>query len=345
MKPVVPQQNNLEDISSAIAFEVPYFGLVQRIGEAETNQLLNTSPEAGFYGVAAEKPSSGTSTNAELYLTSLVSGNFILDSTVNFSPTFKLPFPLGRLDTTLIVPVGSVKDFGLIDLDEDLPLISQIGDELISISGIELRDDEESFLISFYRGVFDTVPDTHEEGETCYIWDILAGGSETQYIDGETAIGKLTNNSFSAATDVEDAEELPLTFASRASRPYPPANVKISGQYSPEMVSGLIDISLRHRNKVLQDTVPVGWYDDSSTLIPEGLQYQIEVYIDNNLIDDQIFDASENINFVSEKLFSGDATLKIYSLLGGYKSLYPIEKYFYYTVGVATPINLRAEVY
>lgn len=347
VKPEVPSSSQLEYISTAIAFEVPYLELVQRLGEQETNQILLNSPEAGFYGVAAEKPDGGASLNAELYLTSLTSGNFLIDSTVNFCPTFELPAPLDFLDTEVILPEAEAKDFGLINPDEDFPLISQIGDELISIWMIEPNEADETYTIRFYRGILDTVPARHNAGETCFIWDVLGGGSENQYIEGETVIGKLLNQSISASTELEDAEELPVTFNSRANRPYPPAAVKINGEFFPEIIEAPLVMTWIDRNRLLQTGGNYLGWDTEISLAPEqGLTYRVEVEKyseDGRLIITQNFD----LGYVNEFSDLADAYfvgIRLFSVREGVDCYQP----FYWKTKVAQefsePYNLRAEI-
>lgn len=343
-EPDVPAPSAIAEIDRAIAFEVPYLELVQIEGEDQVNRMLSESPEVGFYGVSVAKPlSGGASLNTELYLTSLVTGNFLIDSTVNFSPNFTLNKNLDRMENLIIIPTLEAHDFSLINIEEDLPVFAQIGNEIVSIYSITLIEDTNNTAIWFKRGVLDTVPSEHFEGDTCYIWDAHSGGSETKYAAGEEVTGRLVNQSISASTDVEDAMDLPVVFAGRAFRPYPPADVKINNSYYPELVKSPIRVTWSDRNRVQQTGGDyIGWYDGSVS-IENGVKYEvvIEKFDENDeLVSSELIELDQANEFIDP----ADAffiNIKLYSVRDGVKSFQDFEWKFKVDQEFSAPYDIK----
>lgn len=321
VNPEAPSPNEIKNIDRAIAYEIPYLELVQRSGESTVNDLLNNSPEVGFYGVAAARPlTGGVSLNAELYLSSLTTGNFLIDSTVNFCPNFVLNIDFDMFTNEIQIPFSSTTDFSLINVSEDLPILGQIGQEIISIYEIS-QVQESDILIKFKRGVLDTLPKAHSIGDTCYIWDVTSGASETQYADGETVIGKLVNQSLSASTELDDAMELPVSFDSRAYRPYPPANVKINGQYFPASIEAPLSMTWVDRNRLQQTGGDyIGWYDEYVT-VENGVTYGFDMYDeDENLVISQAGITGTSHQIDVSMLLSGTYRIVFYSIRDGLRN-------------------------
>lgn len=89
--------------------------------------------------------------------------------------------------------------------------------------------DTVANTISLGRGCADTLPAKHLAGTVVYFYADDAAGDTTEYTDGETINIKLLPRTGSKQLADADATALPLTFARRMAREYPPAQLEING--------------------------------------------------------------------------------------------------------------------
>ena len=98
-------------------------------------------------------------------------------------------------------------------------------DEICRLDAI----DTEAGTVDLGRGCADTVPALHLAGSRLWFYQTGAAVDPTEYTDGETIDIKLLPRTGSKQLADADAATLPLTFARRLARPYPPANLKLNG--------------------------------------------------------------------------------------------------------------------
>lgn len=89
--------------------------------------------------------------------------------------------------------------------------------------------DTVANTISLGRGCADTLPAKHLAGTVVYFYADDFAGDTTEYTDGETINIKLLPRTGSKQLADADATALPLTFARRMAREYPPAQLQING--------------------------------------------------------------------------------------------------------------------
>ena len=92
-------------------------------------------------------------------------------------------------------------------------------------------------------------------------------------MDGETVNLKLLTRTSSGELDESLAPSSVVTLDQRQFRPYPPANVRLNGEYWPSEVVGAVLMQWAHRDRLLQHDVLVPWTDGD--IGPEaGTSYQ-----------------------------------------------------------------------
>lgn len=199
--------------------EAPYINLAAALPAAE---LAALPADAGYViGMAADPGSMRDFT----MLVAPEGGSYEAVADGQFSPTAvadrdvlpgeKLAIPFNSGQRLAGVQVGDLM----------LWVNPTLGDELCRVDAIDL----EAETLGLGRGCGDTVPKLHLAGSRMFFYQATAAYDTTQYIAGESIDVKLVSNSWSEQQDPADVAAVNLTFARRADRPLPPANLKIDG--------------------------------------------------------------------------------------------------------------------
>lgn len=146
-------------------------------------------------------------------------------------------------------------------------------DEYMRVDIIDIINNE----ITVARGVIDTVPKRHPANALVYFAEGFGSVDGTAYLDGEEIEAKVITETPASVLDESDAPIDSLTIAARQNLPYPPAKIRINGEYNPDSVTGEITITWAHRNR-LQQTVSLLAQDDDSVTPEDGVTYNINVY-------------------------------------------------------------------
>ncbi|OTG78807.1 hypothetical protein B9T23_01690 [Acinetobacter terrae] len=248
-KPEAPKRCN------AKVFELPYFEAVQAFGEREVNIELTDNPEAGYLCAIAEK-SQNNSLNAALHVDS---GNgFERVATINYCETAYLDQSIDRITNSFVV-----KDVGNI---ASVRTGSQIfiNDEIMVYQSF----DAETKVLMVKRGAFG-IPQNHSLNSILYFADDFIAVDQTIYVQSEVASSKVLTTTPSGVLALADAENYEVEFKARAIRPYPPANVKINGEYWPAEIETDLILTWVDRNRVQQTGGEIiGWYEGGVTIEP-----------------------------------------------------------------------------
>lgn len=246
---VLPAQSNYSKV-----FEMPYFEAVQNFGQTQVDAELANNPDLGYLMIASKKPQNN-SLNALLYTNA--GDGYVQQNVINYCPTVTLDQDIDYLDTSF-----AVKDVNSISSAE--------------IGSCLLLDDEimvyQSFnpttkIITVKRGALDTVPQKHTATTVAFFYDAYPSYDITQYVDGESVNAKSLTTTPSSILSIGDAAILSLEINARAIRPYPPANVKINGDYYPEEIETDLVLTWVDRNRVQQTGGSVlGWTDGGVTI-------------------------------------------------------------------------------
>lgn len=285
-----------------LAIETPYYELVQAFGQTAVDDKLVTYPELGHVLAAASKPPGGI--NARM-LTNYGSGYEEVTG-LDFSPVGVLSADVGWSDTVLqlsdyqgldTVPVGSH---------------AQVGHELVRVDSV----DPIIGLVTVSRGVLDTIPVMHSEGEAVFFWDEFAVWDDTELVAGEDVSVKIVTTSTGGVLDIADAPESVVTMQSRAGRPYPPGNVKVADEYLPSEVLGSAEVTFETKNR-LQQTAPenlIGWFEPGIPVEP-GVSTVVEVYdADTDTLLHTVHDAASPFDLSEETTLPSNCKISLFSL-------------------------------
>ncbi|CEI54449.1 hypothetical protein [Acinetobacter bereziniae] len=259
--PILPPQSN-----SSIVFEMPYFEAVQRMGQTSVDTELANNPEIGYLMAAAIKPQNN-SLSALLYTDggTGIYTEFEEVGVVEYCAACYLDQNISHTDTSFAIK--SVKDLSRVKLGT----LVQVDEELL----VYHNYDAETKILTVKRGALDTIPKPHLIDAVFYFWDDSSGLDSTSYVEGETLKAQVLTTTPSGIENLDPSNVQSLEIVGRANRPYPPANVKINGEYWLDEIENDLVLTWLDRNRVQQTGGEIlGWFDSGVTL-ESGVSYQL----------------------------------------------------------------------
>jgi hypothetical protein len=272
--PAPPDPNGYPvPLTSRLVIEVPYAYLVDQEGQSQIDSALTTDPDIGYIGATAARTSGAL--NADMMLDAGAGYEDV--AVVDFAPFGTLSADIDQLATSFTL--ASYEDLDEIAVQG---MWMQIDDEIV---GWTTRTDQT--FSGLLRGILDTVPAPHAAGAKVFFIQTYLDGPETQYGAGEALAVRLLPNAPHGQLDIALAQTDTVTMASRAIRPYPPANFKINDEYYPASITDTdIVVSFAHRDRVAQQDQPVDSF--TADVGPEaGTTYTLRGYVEN-VLDDTI---------------------------------------------------------
>lgn len=330
--------------ANPIAFEIPYYALVQLLGQREADARIEYNPELGYLGTATEKPQSN-SLNALLY-TDGGTGDYLQFQkvgVVDYSSGVYLDQQISQIDAS----------FAVIDLDyvqNGVPkfsgvavgTIGQLNSELISF----VSYNAETKVLTVKRGVLDTVPIKHISGNI-HFWGESFAYDSTEYSMGETVGAQVLTTTPSGVDLLNPSSVRNIEMKARAIRPYPPANVKINGLYWAKETTVNMLLTWVNRSRVQQTGGDiVGFYDIGVTIEPD-VTYDLKIFGISSTGVETVF-IDKNIGIVNT--YNADLTIappdtvryriRLSSVRGGFESY----QYFDHKLDkpLTAPVNLTA---
>lgn len=324
-----PNEQDSEEPKQAdfLAMEAPYFDMVQMFGETEVNSTLEANPDIGYTLVSADRPQANA-LNATL-LTSL-SSDFEDVGAVDFAPTARLVEDIDKITQSFLIKNTE-------NLSEaSTNTLIQVNDETMAYVSYDLSTS----TLTVKRGVHDTTVHNHPADSIIYFWDEYASYDQTQQIDGTIVNVKVLTNTGRDILNDSLATTKQVEFNSRAIRPYPPANVKINGDYFPvDFLSDLV-VTWVDRNRLQQTGGEILGFYDGGVTIESGVEYVAELYDANNiLVDFQNVGQLNTVSFNTLTLNTGTAKISIYSLRDTFESFQKFEHVI--NVSFLPPYNLQ----
>lgn len=263
------EHDTTPQVSTAVAaFEAPYREIVSAAGAAAAAAL---SADAGFLATVARRPS-GLSLNYGL-LTRVGSAPYSEVGDGDWTPTGTLAATIGPTTTTISIAGG-------IDLDlVEIGTSAMIGTEIVRIDAKDIL----AGTITVGRGCADTVPRSWATGSRVWCFDEFAGADTTQYVVAETVDAKIITRTSTGELAETSAPMASVTMARRAARPYPPADLQITGQRYPSEAYSTLTATWVHRDRLLQQDTLVDHLEAS--VGPEvGTTYTARWYLDGVLV-------------------------------------------------------------
>ena len=274
-KPLPPQACQYEP------FELPYYLAVMLLGQRQVDDELTYEKNFGLVGVVAEKPQSN-SLYAIMKTHNGVEGEeWLRAASIQYSETADLDQIISRTSNSFTVknwkkianvPIGTLIQCGR----EWLTGLA----EWMVFQGV----DPYTGIISVKRGALDTQPQEWDLGLKLYFCGNDVAYDETEYVSGEEVLVSALTATPSGVLEQKGSNQVEMK--ARAIRPYPPANVKINGEYWPTEIETDLVLTWVDRNRLQQTGGSIlGWFDSSVTL-ETGATYQlILIEIDENDIE------------------------------------------------------------
>lgn len=114
-----------------------------------------------------------------------------------------------------------------------------------------------------------------------------------------------------------------VTFDSRAARPYPPGDVKLNGQRYPQEITGDLEITWAHRDRLLQADNLIDTLQPSVGPEP-GTTYAVELYdVASSTLLHSETGISTTTAVVPSTAFASDNRLELYSVRDEQQSAAP----------------------
>ncbi|PBJ83698.1 hypothetical protein CMZ84_04200 [Lysobacteraceae bacterium NML93-0399] len=228
--PVVPAQ-----ITASRVFEVPYINIAALMPRAELDAL---TADAAFVGAFAAEPASGTNYTMCVRADE---GEYAAVAIGEWCPTATTAEAVDADTSPAIVTLATRSS----TFPVSIGMVVMWGSEICRVDAV----DAEAGTLALARGCADTVPQAHAAGDRLWL-ATEAAIAETEYVEGEDIEVKLLTNTGSRQAPLSGAATIPLQFAGRASRPYPPGRFRIGLDESP--LAGEFVVSWAHRDRVLQ---------------------------------------------------------------------------------------------
>lgn len=296
--------------SANAIFEAPYYLTVLRAGQTNTDLELSNNPDIGYVAAIAAKPQSN-SLNALLYTDGGVD-EFEQVSRLDYCDILQLDQPINETMSAFVVT-------GSLTQPANSNNFILLNDELMGFVSF----NTETQVLTVKRGVLDTVPKKHSSG-SLFVFDLPdVAFDATQYAQSEVIEAQVLTTTPSGIQEIS-ASGTPVEIQSRAIRPYPPANVKINGEYWPENVNGTAVVIWADRNRLQQTGGEIlGWFDNSVS-VEHGVTYHYETIN----ASDTVLSSGDNVAsgvVLDVSDFYPRATLKLWSKRDGYDCMSPVE--------------------
>lgn len=287
------------------AIEAPYWTVFRRTTSADR---ADYPADWGFGMVFARNP---LSSSVRYQLMASPDGSTYSNIGVgNWTPYCALASGVDRLTTSW--SITSLTSFYTVEVGD----LAYVGDEIVEITAIG------SGTITVTRGVLDTIPQAHDAGADIFVEiDGQAGYDNEVMVDGETVYYKALTVSSQETLALGSASPMTLTLDNRASRPYPPGNVQIGGEYWPATVADTsVSVTWAHRDRTQQTATPhIAW--TAGNVGPEaGVTYTLRVYRGVTLLETQSGISGTSATIFSTPTTAGSHRIELEAVMGGLAS-------------------------
>lgn len=248
--------------------EASYWDVVRNLGE-ETAESLPAG--TGYAGLLAARPL-GMSTGFSMQVASAAAGPYSEAAVGTYFGKAALASAID--DKATSIQLASV--VGLVDIAammEDDDGYVYIGDEICKF--VSFNETTNTLVVG--RGAIDTVPVAHLAGEAV-VFAMPTNFDSTQRAASETVHMKALSINGIGVSPIDSAVSSSVTLNRRAERPYPPANVRLNGQYRPNAIAApFATIEWSHRDRT-QQTVEVMDNTQGNVGPEDGVKYDVKVY-------------------------------------------------------------------
>lgn len=259
-------------------FELPYYLLLKALGQRRVDDELTHESNFGLVGVVAEKPQTNSIYAIMMTHDGTEGEEWTRAATIDYSPTADLDQVISRTATSFTVKNRK----NLTDLPSGT--LIKCGSDWIGTPGefmVLQSIDAYTGIITVKRGALDTLPQPWDSNVKLYFCGNEVDFDETGYVLGDEVLVSALTTTPSGV--LEQKGSIPVEIQARAIRPYPPANVKINGEYWPEDIETDLIITWSDRNRLNQDVLD--WFDSSIAVEPGTQTHLILTQLDENNIE------------------------------------------------------------
>ncbi len=248
--------------------ELTYFDGVFARGQATADQVLAANPDAGFWAMTGNQPTPAHNTGRVV--------EFNGASWIDLGSAFLMP--VWQLSAALGKDAGADVQFTATVTGREGEIVAgqllQIGSELVRVDNISVNGAVATFAVG--RGCLDTVPALHAAGAYVFAPRSYTRIDPTERTSGEIITARLLTQTSSQTLDINLATSQTTTMNSRAIRPLPVGQLKVSNAYTViGTQSGTVNVTWVHRDRLLQTTPAVLDHDDASIGPEAGVSYHL----------------------------------------------------------------------
>lgn len=295
-----------------VAFELPYVALAAALPPAELQALTE---DAGFAGVAATRPPTGTN----FVLATAAGSNALAEAgTFDWCPSAVVVEAADRMGTGFTLAGGSLLDRVTTG---SWALWEGAGGEFEIVRVDQLEDG-----LVLGRGCADTPPIEHPAGSRIWFCGEWLAADEQQYVGGETIQLRTLTRTSHGQLHPDDATPLAIKLDDRAARPYPPADVQLNGQRFPSVANTDLVFTWTHRDRLQQADQLIDQL--AGSIGPEpGTTYTVRLTSEDGalLLAERTDVAGEGVTIPLSDVNASTAHVSVFSELGGIASLHAVE--------------------
>ncbi len=262
-------------------FEMPYYLAVMALGQRQVDEELGYENNFGLVGVVAEQPQSNSLYAVMMTHSGIEGEEWVRAATINYEPVAELDQIISRTSTSF-----TIKDSAAIS---GLPIgtLIKCGSDWIGTPGewmVFQGIDTYTSVVSVKRGALDSLPQAWGVGTKLYFCGNDVAFDSTEYVAGEEVLVSALTTTPSGM--LENKGSVAIEMNARAIRPYPPANVKINGEYWPNEIETDLMITWVDRNRIQQTGGEMlGWFDAAVTIEPNTQTHLTLSQLDENQIE------------------------------------------------------------
>lgn len=262
-------------------FEMPYYLAAMALGQRQVDDELSYENNYGLVGVVAEKPQNNSLYAVMMTQSGIEDEEWLRAATINYESAADLDQSISKTSTSFTVKnsnaIANVAAGTLIKCGSDW--IGTPGEWMV-FQGV----DAYTGVVSVKRGALDSLPQAWGVNTKLYFCGNDVAFDTSEYIAGEEVLVSVLTTTPSGM--LEQKGSIAVEMNARAFRPYPPANVKINGEYWHEEIETDLVLTWVDRNRTQQTGGSIlGWFDGGVTIEPNTQTHLILTQLDENNLE------------------------------------------------------------
>ena len=263
-----PPDLTAKPVSQQLLYEVPFAELLREFSIQELQQIQNQS----YVGVVAQQPTA-MHLDFDIFAKASTDAAYIDAGNGEFGFVSEIDADIAQTAEPITCNLNRPIDDAVQVGDRAF-----LGNEIVRIESI----NRETNSLVLARGCIDTVPFAHNAQTLLWVYSNIASVAESTFPSTQTVDMKLVTHVSQDVLNQDLATVASLALNNRKERPYPPADVKINKAYFPQEITGDVNVSWSHRNRLTQ-TGQAPSFTDGSTAHEAGTTYNLKIFDANNI--------------------------------------------------------------